>query len=847
MANPCAKAVRDAVRQVGGDMSDDEADEIIEQLTRRAQANKRRTAEQSLKDAARDLTAEEVLEQLAKKRMARFALLARQRREGFMRDYVQSGRGDMADATRVFNVGEEKDGYGSGASVDALQQAERTDLLQNLDSRIKKAGLEPFFFNFWGRIDEPFERAVVTEMAIRNGANERPTGNARARDAAEIIGDLIDETRRRQNDQGAFIAKEKGYIIRQSHDRLKVAGGFWQGSALRKGERLAREEAAFVQWRDTIRPLLDEARTFGEVDDPDAFLRDVWMDIVTGQHERIVGANDLDGFRPPGSLARKVSARRQLHFRTSQDWYTYHKAYGQGNFMQAAVAHITRAADNTVLMRAWGPSPEAAWQAHLGRVMEGAESPSVRNRASSLLRQAEFDELTGLANSAHSIRFATVGRWLRLSQVLSKLGGMVLSALPDMANATSTMQRAGVNLLDGYKGTLSGISRLQGEDAKQAAALLGVGARQSIGDITSRYAATDGSAGKAAWLQSFFYKLNGFSMWAEGNRRGVGAMLSAHLGQNAGRTFDQLDKATRGQLSRYGLDAAQWDALRAHARQMGDDTYILPQIADELDDTEIIAAFGLKEDAKPGAIRDRRDLLRRNINAYFTDLVATAQTEPRARENARLRWGYPPGTLAGEALRAFLQFKSFPVTVISRHVAPALRGTPGVSPMAGATHLIVMSTILGFASLQSKQITKGLTPRPLLDDEGRVRGDTVMASMLQGGGMGIFGDFLFADYNRFGGGVLATAAGPIFGEVDAAARLLTTARTNPADVPGDAIQLLLRNTPGINLFYTRAALDYLVVYQMQEWASPGYLRRYERRIERERGQRFIVPPSEAVE
>jgi len=41
-----------------------------------------------------------------------------------------------------------------------------------------------------------------------------------------------------------------------------------------------------------------------------------------------------------------------------------------------------------------------------------------------------------------------------------------------------------------------------------------------------------------------------------------------------------------------------------------------------------------------------------------------------------------------------------------------------------------------------------------------------------------------------------------------------------------------------------AALDYLVLYNLQEMANPGYLKRVEKRIERENGQTFLFPPSQ---
>jgi len=54
------------------------------------------------------------------------------------------------------------------------------------------------------------------------------------------------------------------------------------------------------------------------------------------------------------------------------------------------------------------------------------------------------------------------------------------------------------------------------------------------------------------------------------------------------------------------------------------------------------------------------------------------------------------------------------------------------------------------------------------------------------------------------------------------------------------------NTPMLNLFYLRTAMDYAVIYQLQEMANPGYLRRMERKIERENKQHFFVPPSSVI-
>jgi hypothetical protein len=115
--------------------------------------------------------------------------------------------------------------------------------------------------------------------------------------------------------------------------------------------------------------------------------------------------------------------------------------------------------------------------------------------------------------------------------------------------------------------------------------------------------------------------------------------------------------------------------------------------------------------------------------------------------------------------------------------------------------------------------------------------------MVQGGGFGIYGDFLFGEMrNRMGGGVLATAAGPTLGTIDDLADLWGRVR-NGDDSAAAAFKLAVNNTPYMNLFYTRAALDYLVLYQIQEALNPGAVRRMEQRVERENGQEFLLSPS----
>ena len=63
---------------------------------------------------------------------------------------------------------------------------------------------------------------------------------------------------------------------------------------------------------------------------------------------------------------------------------------------------------------------------------------------------------------------------------------------------------------------------------------------------------------------------------------------------------------------------------------------------------------------------------------------------------------------------------------------------------------------------------------------------------------------------------------------------------------GDVFYFAMNNTPFVNLFYTRAALDYGITYNIQEMLSPGVLRRRERKLKKEFGQEYFIPPSSVI-
>lgn len=912
MSRKCHQPVRMAT---GEAFSDEEIDDILDRMLKKAQRKGQAFDRAAIQEAAAELTKEELFARLSEQRLRVASQRASQKIDAQLAGMAAIG--DEADRLKAYNVGSERQGLGGSFSVDAEARARTTALWGEAERQLRDAGLMDKLSGF--AVDVDFERSIRRERARLNGAAIEPTGDADALKVAEILNGLSEKGRLMQNDVGAWIGRLEGYAGRQSHDRLRVSGGFWREfqvgglAAVKdmKGAGLKASRKAFRDWRDFIRPLLDD-RTFegieardvdegwldkaqalqaaGAIDDAadvrEVFLYRVWFDIVSGKSEVLGGLDDIGDFRPPASKARSVSKHRVLHYKSPDAAHDYALRFGRGSLLANAMAELERAGRNTALMNRWGPAPEAMFDNTVAKLHAQARARGDAGAANRLMRaqrRAEFDELTGAGNQPDSLRLAMIGRTIRLQQSLAKLGGMVLSGLSDTSLAATAMKRAGATWLDGYNGAFQGVTRMQGAEGKAAADLLDVGARSAAAHLTGRFHAADGPLGWTAQAQRLFYRVNLFEFWQDGLRRGVAEMYSAHLGAEAVKDWGALNAGTRETLERYGLDAQDWDLVRKglveperpaegfaglrSRREAGLETpldaadtaepegrrYFTFEALDGISDRDLHRRAGLSgKDATPEAARRLREDLRVRVQAMVGGVLDDAMTEARARERVAMTRGVRPGTVWGEAVRSFTQFWSFSAAIMGRHVAPAAKGYAGQAPVALLAHLILASTALGYVSLQAKQLAKGREMRPLMDEDGEFQGGQLfIASLLQGGGLGLYGDFFFGEASRNGmPATLSAFAGPAVGEAEKLrgimADLISGDPDRVADTPANAFRFAKDNTPFLNLFYARTALDYLILYRVQEAISPGSVERYERRVEEQTGAGFIVSPSEAI-
>ena len=105
--------------------------------------------------------------------------------------------------------------------------------------------------------------------------------------------------------------------------------------------------------------------------------------------------------------------------------------------------------------------------------------------------------------------------------------------------------------------------------------------------------------------------------------------------------------------------------------------------------------------------------------------------------------------------------------------------------------------------------------------------------MAQGGGWGIFGDFLFSDMNRYGQGFWTTLSGPMGGLANDLGKLTIgniqeLVSREKTQFSSELVGMLSKYTPGSSLWYGRLVLERLVFDQLQRLTDPKADKKFRR-------------------
>jgi len=835
----------DAVRAAAGNLEDREVAEIFELLRGRAKELMAREGalgmEQATLRAADELGKQAQHAALIEKRNALLNL----RRRGEIVSFVRGSFADRPDlGIESLLVGTNLARQGSRMSVAAEQKALGDAYIGGFIHDLERQDLTAILAKGDSDVD-------IADALWRIGNNlDTSKLNDQVASIARTIQKYQEAARIDANRAGANIGNLPGYIARQSHDGEKIGS------------------AGFDKWFEEIQPRLDP-RTFDDVTNPAQFLRGVYDGLVSGDHLKAPGDAPANGFKGPANIAKKVSQERVLHFKDGVAWHEYNTMFGTGNLRESVLRGLDMAGQNTAIMRRLGTNPEANLNMAMDILAEDVRKsgdPKALtnfNTARGNMIANRFAEVSGATRIPGNAWGARVAANVRAWQSLSKLGGALLSSFADLPVAASEMRYQGKSFLGSLGEMTAGLAKGRGSlEQREILSSFGVYGDSMRGEIMRRFSADDSVGGKMSRGMSLFFKLNGLSWWTDANKASAGLMMAHNLAQNKGRAWGTMDAGLRRTLGLYDLDAGKWDLLRGMDTRMADGrdymtTDGIPGIPDER-----ISAYLTEQGRKvsDSAIRETREGMERSLRAYVNDRVSYAVLEPDARTRSIMNQGTRPGTIMGDLNRFMTQFKSFPAAYMQKTLGRELYGrgyapTPlgegyrgskdliaalrnGNGERLAMAQLLLWTTAFGYLSMSAKDAVKGRQPRPADDPK------TWIAAMTQGGGFGIMGDFMFGEVSRFGNKPLETLAGPTLGTAANALDLWAKVRSGD-DAASSALRLAQNNTPFLNLFYTRIAMDHLFLWSVQEAMNPGSLRRTEQRIQQENGQKFLVKPSQS--
>lgn len=759
--------------------------------------------------------------------------------------------GDYSEGLKALLVGSNKLFPGAKNSIAATQISLHKNLLGSFYMDLKQSNT----LDLLKANDEAFDLKVARDLFVLNSRElnemaESPhiESTTESLQVAKIMKKYQDLIKNRLTEAGVSIQDLDGYITRQTHDAERI------------------HNAGYEQWRADFLSLLDHNKTFFEIrqklkadetidyktayaESLEKYTKELYLSFISGQHVRYE-LNTLSevtrGIK--GSLANRIGSDRSIHFAGADAWFEYNKKYGSGTMMETFMRSLERGARHISLIERLGPSPEDTLFGPTGIIKQVQalirENPEQHRKLDDKVFTAMFKRLTGSHMIPANFTVAKISNIIYQWNSVSKLGNILLSAVSDIPLAVSEAKYLGINQLEAYSNMFKSIFGLDAE-ARQVAENYGIGLEMLVGNFYDRMYTEDARPGVMKNLLDLSFKLGGLPAWTDSVKTGFTAMLSKHVADHAHMPLQQLPEQLQRVFSQYDITDADWDIIRKgkYTDSQGRNFITLDSVRE---------------------LKESNQEVETKLLSFFHDRVDYAIMTPGMREQAELYRNIERGTLSGELFYHLLQFKSFPYAMWNKISGPQGRNIAGTghsfdsiadtkeffksSAFNNYVAMQVQFTMFGLITNWMRDLFKGKEPRPASDSK------TWTQALLTGGGLGFYGDFLFGEYNRYGNSFVGALAGPTVANIESLVNIRSKAM-HDSDKEGiagtlatDTLKLISDNLPMINIFYARAAYNYLFFYQLQELINPGYTEEMERGIMEKTGQKFLpfARPSKVV-
>lgn len=660
--------------------------------------------------------------------------------------------------------------------------------------------------------------------------------NQSAKELAESLTAGLEVLRVRANRAGANIAKKENFGLPQTHDRVRVA------------------KTSMNDWVDFVIDKLD----WDKMVDPNtgkaipplkrqAVLEGVYNSIKTDGYSKL-RPNEMQRV---GALDKRMANHRFLEFKSGNDWMDYHESFGVGSVFDVVVNHTNKMSRDIAMMEILGPNPyhgkEFLKQAALQRAakLDAQNIGATTRNTNTDKTNRQLKKLDGLysmymntdsaggesmfANAMAGTRNILTSSFLGAASILALVGDTMTTALTKRFNGLQgtrdiTTFAKLLNPLDASDRKLAARSGMINDTAIS----LAFGQERFTGEImgpqwTRRVA-------DVVLRASFLTPITQAKRWA------FGMEVFGLFADNAHKSFD--DVPFKKMLDNYGITPEEWNIFRS-TKKYGERGVELLRPDD----------LRVREDLDAQFSQDLADKISEMIYSEMNFAVPTGTIRGRHALIGNTR----EGTIAGEILRSGAMFKNFPVTIMFTHIARGLNEKTLSSKAKYLSAFFIGMTSMGALSTQMKQISQGKDVMDMNPENENGRKFWAQAA-LAGGGMGIMGDFLFQNVNRYGSGLGTTIAGPVAALGTDITNLtvgnvLQAAQGEDTNIAGESVRFATKYAPGKSLWYLRLAVQREIFDQLLIQADPKAKRKMAsqaRRMKRDRGQEYFWPAGKSV-
>lgn len=691
------------------------------------------------------------------------------------------------------------------------------------------------------------------------------SGDATAKQLARAISSVFEDLRQRFNAAGGAIGKIENFGLPHTHDRLKV------------------KAATRDVWKREIKDLLDPSKMTNPLTAQqlgaaglDAALDHVWESIVSNGRAHLQPSMVRRG---QGAIATQRQEERFLAFKDAASWMAYNQKYGKGDVVQAIFGHINGMARDIAAMEVLGPNPSAmveymkqAVALEIGKLETGkpslAKGATVFKDSQAAVAQYRLDSLWQAMRGRPEVASGAARTTSNIKNVLTgtQLGStVILAASTDPFVARAARKLAGLPVTSTIVDMVKMISKGNREEIISS----GVMWEEYLHIMNDelRFAGPAVGSDWSRWIADRGVTFSGLQPLTVGRKLLEARAWQKTVADNADKTFDKLDQRFRTALEGFGVTPAHWDIWRQAKDPAG---FVTPRQIEingggvQYIDMRTAAPHEIAAEAKALAHREASEKLAEVINSWSERSVPSGTPNARSLVNGLAE----RGTVGGELLDFLLQYKSFGLsfTALQMEAIGEMAATRGGgtgfrrSGLAYFAPMAIMLTLGGAAYLQIKSLLDFKKPE---DMDPRKNPGFWFRAGIQGGGFGLFGDFVKSTENRFGQSMLESLAGPgvaFIGDTAGltAGTLLAATRNETAKGkektfmekanPGRKLtQYLRRYTPVIaSHWLTRGVYNRLVLDNLQWMLDPNADMSFKAQIglAKKNGTPYIVKPGQ---